>query len=329
MWQAAVATGAVSVPALHRGLRELPRVAAAAQAAVGLGELEGVRFVTLSASQPTVKFIVLVGRLMAAAAGFCRLAGMRAGRVRLVTARAAASCVEVGVIRMHAGVAIGARALHAAAHVVRSMAALAISVGGHTRSGQDVHLGVTGAARPSRLLLEFVRPMTANTLAVPASKERSGWHQWLLVRVTSLAARARCGGRSMLVLMTRCADVLGGLVGGRMARRNLAMTIRAGAWSGSGVLVRAVATQALTAAMHDHGGSRALADGVTASAVTWREFTRRRRFCGGGRRRAQRHGEGMTQRAIRVRFFAEALRRLLLGVAQATLGLVTGNTARR
>ena len=124
---------------------------------------------------------------MAAAAAPCRFAQVAARRVRIVAAGAAARRPNLRMIRMHGSVAIGAGLLRASANIVRRVAVRALVVSRHAGRRQDHHFRVARTAWLRRFLLELVGPMTTDTFAVSARKERARRHDWTLAGVAALA----------------------------------------------------------------------------------------------------------------------------------------------
>lgn len=217
-----------------------------------------MRLVAADASHRPVKVLVAVGGLVASAA---RLRGLRTVPRRgvwVVTADAAARTLELGVIRVHALVAVDAGALSAAAHVVRRVAASTSSVCWHRRCRQRVNLGVTRAARQRLLLGEVVRLVTAHALSMAISKQRGLGDARLLGRVAALAAGKRVARGSMLVLMACGADLLWRFALSCVLRLNVAVAAGARARLRCRVPMDLMAADTGRAPVHDHRRRSAL-----------------------------------------------------------------------
>lgn len=247
---------------------------AIAQAALGLGEHESVRLVALGAAEPSVKLIVRVGGLVAAAASSRGFAAVSARRVRVVAADTVACWPQVGVIRMHRRMAVHTSLLRASSNVMGRVTAVALVVSRHAGRRQHRNLGVAGTAGSCRVLLELVRPMAAHALAVSAGKECALRHDGELSSMTNLAAAPSLGCRRVLVLMTRDAHELGRFSERRVAGGNVTVALRTRPRLGRGVLVRSVAIQALARTVNYDRWRGPLAGGVATRAIGRRKFVR-------------------------------------------------------
>jgi hypothetical protein len=167
--ESAMTARAILVTAARRDSRQLLRVTAAAQGALGLGERESVRLVALGAADAAVKLIVRVGGLVAAAAAAGRFAEMATRRMRVVATDTGAH-LQLRVIRMHRRMAVGTSLRRSPAHVMGRVAARALVVGRDARRCQRHDLGVARTARASFVLSELVRSMATHAFAVSAGK---------------------------------------------------------------------------------------------------------------------------------------------------------------
>ena len=331
VWQTLVTTAAVFVTWTLADGAELLCVATIAQTPVGFGQRKLMRLVTLGASHGSVKVLIAVSVLVAAAAGSRHLSNVTRGRVRVVATNAAARGAELGVIGVHVLMAIHAGLFGAAAHVVRSVAANAGGVRRHRGRGQDVNFSVARTTRQRGLLAERVRLVTAHALGVAVGKQRSLWHERLLGGVARLARRERVDRRSVLVLVTRRADLLRCLTNRRVIGLDVTVAARARSGLGSRVLVNMVATHAIGPAVHDYRGGISLRSSVTADAVLRLEVgVRRRAACGvTGVSLDFRRRKFMTIGTIRLGRVTEALGCLGGGVPQLALRFMARGAACR
>jgi len=103
-------------------------------------------------------------------------------RMGIVAADAAGAAP--GMIGVHVFVAARAGGLWRCLHVVGLVTARAVGVGSDVSPAEHLHLLVAGAARDRRVLSELMGAMTSDAFGVPTRKDRAGWDQRLLARVT-------------------------------------------------------------------------------------------------------------------------------------------------
>lgn len=350
--QAAMTALAGSMSRVQRDLLDALLMTARADWWLGEPEHEVVRLVTVGASDAGVKVVVGRGLLMAATAVF-GLIDARAGRMRIVAADARAHNARLGMVGVHVLVAILASLAGRAFHVMRRVAAHTLVVGRDPVAAEHVEIGVARAAGDDRLFREGVRSMAADALAMPTFEERRAGDDWALFGVAGCAGRQGVLARRVLVLMTGDAGLEWGLTAGSVAGLNVLVTIGAGRRDRLRILMRVMATRALLRAMdHDRRGV-ALCRGVAALAVPGRirlqpaNERRRAAFAFGldvfdvdGRfvavGEADRavvpaavEGKDVTLGTVCSATGAEALFRLLRGVAELALSLVTLGAAFR
>lgn len=236
-------TFAGAVSRVQRDLLDALLVAARADWRLRLRQHEGVRLVTLGASDAGVKVVLGRGLLMAAAAAL-RLIGARASRVRIVAADARAGDALFGMVRVHVLVTVLTSLAGRALHVMRRVTARTLVVGLDPAAAEHLEIGVARATGHDRLFLEIVRSMAADALAVPTCEERRARHDGALFGVAGRARRERVAGFCVLVLVARDAGLKWGLAARGVAGLNVLVTIRAGRRLWLCVLMWAVATRA-------------------------------------------------------------------------------------
>lgn len=270
MRQPRVTTLAVSMPRQGGHLRQLSTVTVEASAVIGAFAHEIVRRVAALAVDASVKIRILGGGLVTAAAGTRAGVNLRAAGMRIVTAHAAAGGPGFGMIRVHPAVALGARLLRAAAHVVWGVAARALLVAGGLSATQHGNTLVTRAARRSLVFGEIVRTMTTHALPMAGVEQRGLRHYRRLLRVTRHARAERFRSRRVLLLVARGASLSDRLARARVGRRHVLVAVGARRRDRFGVLVRPVAVEAFFGVVYLHGGRRALSNQMAVGAVAGR-----------------------------------------------------------
>jgi hypothetical protein len=324
--QAGVTTRTYLVAGANGHSIRLLRVTVAAQFIVRVGEREGVRLMALGAGHPQVEAFVGMGGLVAAAAGLRRHEGLGSGWVWIVTTGARTPSADLRMIRMHVRVTICAGFFRASAHIVRGVAARALGVCLHGDFSQDVNRRVARAASDGRCFGKPMRFMTADALGVALVEQGAGRHDRLLFRVAGRARTESLRRRRVLMLVTRSANLHGRLVQRSVGRRNVLVTI--GTLSGlrCAIFMRVMTVQALARAVNPDRDSVALRGGVAADALRGGKG-----FGQGGLpvldARPVGKRKGVTRRAVRLDFRAEALRGLNLRMANTRFLLVASGAA--
>ncbi len=231
----------------RRNELELFRVTALARRLFGQFSHEVVRRVTAFAVRTAVKSPVGRGDLMAAAARARSDVAACARRVWVVATHAGARGAALRVIGVNVLVALGASPLRRTADIVRRVAAIALRMRANARRAEHVNVFVTRSARDGARFLELMGPVASDALGVAFGEERAGGYFWFLGRMTSGAAGSRRGRRSVLLMMAHAARRARRLALRGMPGRDVGMARGTRRGLGFGVLVRAMAPQALAA----------------------------------------------------------------------------------
>jgi hypothetical protein len=196
-------TALAALVAAH-GEHEPDLLGMAVRAARLLGERshEVVRLVAFLAIRSTVKVLVGSRNLMAAAAALSACVEPRAGRMGIVASDTGAGDSAARVIGVLVAVALRARSLGRAAHVVRRVAALALRVLANPLGAEHVHVFVAAPAGDRLRFLELMRAVAAHAFAVSLGKSRRLGHDRALRGVAGRAPAPRLCRRRMLVLVT-------------------------------------------------------------------------------------------------------------------------------
>ena len=265
--QSRVAILTVLVPRQARHFRQLFAVTIEARAVIGSLAHEIVRRVAALAVDPSMQVGILGGRLVAATARPRACVSLRTRRMRIVTADAGGSGSGPGMVGVNLTVTFSARLLGSTAHIVRCMAARALPMPGRVSAAQHREVLVARAAGGRLVFGELVRAMTTDALPMPGLEQRRWGHERRLLRVTRHTRLERFRGHGVLLLVTRGASLNDRFTRRGMRRRHVLVAFGARGRDRFGVLVRAVAVEALFGVVNLHGRRRALLNQVTMRAV--------------------------------------------------------------
>ena len=307
VWQPLMTTLARGVTDARGRQRKLLLMTIRADGVLRRSKLELVRSVAALTRHASVEIMLGRGNAMTAAASsrHSMLLGMRRMRIVAAHARPVGNAFRmVGVDVRMAPRACGARVT---ANIVRSVATSADRMRGHASRRQHDDVRVAGATVHRALCVEFVGPMTADTLAVTSAEQCCRRHDRLSLAVAFGARSEGIGGGRVLMRVTSRAHA----VWGRAERGVRRMDGRVAARAVSGdrflVLVRAVTVQARGRGVHGNG--RDLALGLVVAARTISRAVRFERTAIARIRLAVVARERMAIHAIRVHAGAEALLR--------------------
>lgn len=269
--QAAVAALASLMPRVHAHLLHALGVAARAHRRAPLLQVEGMWLVAFHAIDAGVRRVVGSRKLVAAAAILRRRAGLHRLWMRVVAADARPGFTALGMVGVHRPVAVRAGSVRRALHVVRRVAAGAGVVRDDAPAADYVLLAVAAPAVVCDLAIEVVRPMATGALGVTARKQRRRGDDRLLGGVTAGAAEARSHALGVLVRVTSLANLSRSFARRGMRRVHVVVAVGARRALRLGIIVRAVAGQALLSAVHLDRRNVALLLGMAALAIAGRE----------------------------------------------------------